>query len=341
VPTPVAGIKPEVEQHAQATKRKKPAGDKKPWYKKIFGAKADAPAQSGMPLAIPVATGGGAELIASGMSALRGVTSIRLGSLFVNPVTVGVIGTFYSNKLNAGEEDILSDSQLAALAGKSAPTRIRFQWVKDKYGRLIPVAYHTGADSGLDQVRVRAMRRNIFTGNYEFWADGAEKPAIIWTPDELEFKAPGNTGNRDEPYLPSTITVLPLPGAEEMGSTSTSLPIPDEQSFDDYILVNLPHGMPPIYIYLSNDHKYHVAPKGNPPLPAFPDAKKAVSKTLIKGGGKFRYRWKDSKKTIYEWDSQHGTVEVYDKSGRNHLGEFDPVTGKQTKPADPARKVEK
>ncbi|AFE57179.1 hypothetical protein EYS10_20235 [Rahnella aquatilis] len=36
-----------------------------------------------------------------------------------------------------------------------------------------------------------------------------------------------------------------------MGSTSTSLPIPDEQSFDDYILVNLPHGMPPIYIYLS------------------------------------------------------------------------------------------
>jgi len=76
-------------------------------------------------------------------------------------------------------------------------------------------------------------------------------------------------------------------------------------------------------------------------LPAFPDAKKAVSKTLIKGGGKFRYRWKDSKKTIYEWDSQHGTVEVYDKSGRNHLGEFDPVTGKQTKPADPARKVEK
>ncbi|WP_254310936.1 S-type pyocin domain-containing protein [Rahnella aceris] len=91
----------------------------------------------------------------------------------------------------------------------------RFQWVKDKYGRLIPVAYHTGADSGLDQVRVRAMRRNIFTGNYEFWADGAEKPAIIWTPDELEFKAPGNTGNRDEPYLPSTITVLPLPGRKK------------------------------------------------------------------------------------------------------------------------------
>lgn len=251
VPTPVAGIKPEIEQHAQAAKRKKSAGDKTPWYKKMFGGKADTPAQSGMPLALPVATGGSTQLIASGMSALHGVTSVRLGSLFVNPVTVGVIGTFYSNELNAGEKDILSDSQLAALAGKSAPTRIRFQWTKDKYGRLIPVAYHTGADSGLDQVRVRPMERNTFTGNYEFWADGAEKPTIIWTPDELEFKAPTNTGNRDEPYLPSTITVLPLPGAEELGSTSTSLPIPDEQSFDDYILVNLPHGMPPVYIYLS------------------------------------------------------------------------------------------
>ena len=31
----------------------------------------------------------------------------------------------------------------------------------------------------------------------------------------------------------------------------------------------------------------------------------------------------------YEWDSQHGTVEKYDKKGR-HLGEFDPDTGKPT-----------
>ena len=205
-----------------------------------------------MPLAIPIATGGGAELAAAGMNALRGLSHfVGSGAVFVNPVTVGVVGTFYSSKLNAGEDDILAGGQLAALAGKSAPTRIRFQWVNDNYGRLKPVAYHTGADSGLDQVRVRAMERNRFSGNYEFWADGADKPTIIWTPDEVEFKAPANTGNRDEPYLPSTITVLPLPSAGDAGSTSTSLPIPDEKSFDDYILINLPHGMPPIYIYLS------------------------------------------------------------------------------------------
>lgn len=77
------------------------------------------------------------------------------------------------------------------------------------------------------------------------------------------------------------------------------------------------------------------------PLPAFPDAKTAKKRTPVKGGSSLRSRWKDSKGRIYEWDSQHGTVEIYDRSGRNHLGEFDSVTGEQTKPADPTRKVDK
>ena len=44
---------------------------------------------------------------------------------------------------------------------------------------------------------------------------------------------------------------------------------------------------------------------------------------------------------VCEWDAQHGKVEKYSKNGRNHLGEFDPDTGEQTKPADPRRSVEK
>ena len=68
---------------------------------------------------------------------------------------------------------------------------------------------------------------------------------------------------------------------------------------------------------------------------------KAQAKTLVKGGGQLRNHWKDPKGKIYEWDSQHGTVEVYDRSGRNYLGEFNHITGEQTKPADPTRKVEK
>ncbi|HVX56682.1 MAG TPA: colicin E3/pyocin S6 family cytotoxin, partial [Candidatus Saccharimonadales bacterium] len=73
-------------------------------------------------------------------------------------------------------------------------------------------------------------------------------------------------------------------------------------------------------------------------LPAFPNATRAKPKTSMPGGGK-RFRWKDPKGTIYEWDYQHGEVEVYNKSGK-HLGEFDPNTGAQTKPANPKRQVE-
>jgi hypothetical protein len=72
-------------------------------------------------------------------------------------------------------------------------------------------------------------------------------------------------------------------------------------------------------------------------LLAFPEAKRAKSKTSIQGGG-LRKRWKD-KDYIFEWDSYHGRVEKYDKRG-NHLGEFDPNTGEQTKPADSSRKIE-
>jgi hypothetical protein len=94
----------------------------------------------------------------------------------------------------------------------------------------------------------------------------------------------------------------------------------------------------PIYLSLGTfGSSYHPAPNG---LTAFPDAKTAPMKTYVQGGGKKRRRWKDETGKIYEWDYQHGTVELYSKQGK-HLGEYNPETGEQTKPADPTRKVEK
>jgi len=43
---------------------------------------------------------------------------------------------------------------------------------------------------------------------------------------------------------------------------------------------------------------------------------------------------------IMERDYLHDTVEVYDASGRRHLGEFDPWDGRQVGPPDPTRSVE-
>ena len=80
----------------------------------------------------------------------------------------------------------------------------------------------------------------------------------------------------------------------------------------------------------------HPAPKDG--LPAFPEARQVPGKTSIKGGGKKRERWKD-KKHIYEWDAQHGRVEKYNKRGE-HLGEFDYITGAQTKGPDSTRRIE-
>jgi len=73
-------------------------------------------------------------------------------------------------------------------------------------------------------------------------------------------------------------------------------------------------------------------------LKAFSEAKLVKSKTSISNGSGKRKRWEYSK-YIYEWDYQHGTVEKYSKNGR-HLGEYDPSTGEQIKPADPKRTIE-
>jgi len=58
-------------------------------------------------------------------------------------------------------------------------------------------------------------------------------------------------------------------------------------------------------------------------LEAFPNARRARSKNG-------RKRWIDSKGKIYEWDYQHGDVEVYDKTGKKHEGSFDSKTGERT-----------
>lgn len=72
---------------------------------------------------------------------------------------------------------------------------------------------------------------------------------------------------------------------------------------------------------------------------AFPDLRVARRKTPVQGGGGLRKRWVDEDGNIYEWDYRHGRVEKYNKLGK-HVGEYDPDTGEQTKPADPDKKVD-
>jgi hypothetical protein len=68
---------------------------------------------------------------------------------------------------------------------------------------------------------------------------------------------------------------------------------------------------------------YTPAPESIPGVPGLSPAK---PKTGVQAGGGLRKPWKDSKGNIYEWDSQHGELDTYDKRGR-HLGPVDPATG--------------
>jgi hypothetical protein len=79
----------------------------------------------------------------------------------------------------------------------------------------------------------------------------------------------------------------------------------------------------------------HKVPPKN--LGGFPTAVRVRPRTARQGGG-LRARWKDDWDHIYEWDYDHGRVERYDPRGE-HLGEYDPDTGSQTKPPKPGRRV--
>jgi hypothetical protein len=80
-----------------------------------------------------------------------------------------------------------------------------------------------------------------------------------------------------------------------------------------------------------------VHPPADDRLPGFPGAVRVRSKTSFAGG--LRRRWKEPDGTIYEWDYQHGNVEVYDARG-HHRGEFNPMTGSRIGRPDPRRIVE-
>ncbi|MCA6221701.1 S-type pyocin domain-containing protein, partial [Photorhabdus antumapuensis] len=169
-----------------------------------------------------------------------------------NPVTVGLMGLFYSPELNDGEEDYLTPHRLRQIAEQygKASTRVRFRWIRDeKSGRITVQGYHVSPEGGLDKVPVRMMTLNRTTGNYEFWEPGENRPTILWTPNEQEFQVPAHTGNEERPFIPSQITVLPIP--DKVGSDIESLPMPEEKDFRDYILVLPIPNMPPVYVYLS------------------------------------------------------------------------------------------
>lgn len=154
--------------------------------------------------------------------------------------------------------------------------------------------------------------------------DGIE---LIWTPAVDGSDILGIPALEAAPQAPHIWVYPPTKAADSIIVNPVYPP-----EYKDFILVFPANsGVQPLYVVvarpISGDHSYHPPPKF---LPAFPDA----FPVQTKGN---RKRW-ESKKRIYEWDYQHGAVEVYNWAG-DHLGEFDAKTGEQTGKVKPERRT--
>ncbi|NHB95227.1 killer protein of pyocin s3 [Photorhabdus stackebrandtii] len=184
----------------------KPQDKKLPWYKRWFsGGKAEVEAAA---TAVAATT---RSVVADGEARVMryiGGSVISSGRWLAapNPLTVGLMGLFYSPRLNEGEEDYLNRYRLSEIAEQfgQAPTRVRFCWIRDeKSGRMTVQGYHVSPESGLDKVPVRMMTLNRTTGNYEFWEPGENRPTILWTPNEQEFQVSAHIDRDFEAITPA------------------------------------------------------------------------------------------------------------------------------------------
>ncbi|MCS3836655.1 hypothetical protein HNR03_001235 [Pseudomonas sp. JAI111] len=236
-----------------------------------------------------------------------------------------VVALFWTPGL--GDSALYNEDQLRAL--KQARTRVRLQVEQHADGSLKGYGFYTGKNRDWEMVDVVQF---TLRGSQQV-ADLGDGVELIWTPAVDGSDILGIPALEAAPQAPHVWVYPPTKQADSMIVDPVYPP-----DYKDFILVfPVGSGILPVYIVVSvPNHKYYPAPKG---LTAFPDATRATRKTPIKGGGGLRKRWKTPNGKIFEWDAQHGAVEMYDKRGR-HLGEYDPTTGEQTKPADNTRKVE-
>jgi hypothetical protein len=272
----------------------------------------------------------------SGSALPSGIGSLALGGSAVGAAplaTTGVVAGALAGLValvwpsSLGDSSLYTEDQLLGL--KQARTRVRLRVEQQTDGSLKGYGFYTGKNRDWEMVDVVQFKLH----NTQQVADLGGGLELIWTPAVDPSSVLGIPALEAAPQAPHIWVYPPTPAADSIIVNPIYPP-----EYKDFILVfPADSGVKPVYIVVSaSDHTYHPAPSG---LTAFPDATKAKRKTPVKGGGGLRKRWKNPKGIIFEWDSQHGMVEMYDKRGK-HLGEYDPTTGKQTKPVDSTRSVE-
>jgi len=237
------------------------------------------------------------------------------------PASVFILGML-PTKMADGT--LYTDDELRGMT--RAPSRVRFQFRQDAEGVMQVYGIHS-KETGDESVRIVHATWNADGTVLEAKLNGI---TILWTPRSGPLgEMPPLTYPDDTGKQLGNILVHPIP--ENTDSEIEGFP-GEDITLDDFILVfpsnTLLKSMYVVFAKPFNpDHRYHPAPKL---LEAFPEA------VSVRRKGN-RDRW-ESKNRIFEWDYQHGAVEMYDKRG-NHLGEFDAKTGEKTGEAKPERRI--
>lgn len=278
------------------------------------------------------AAGTALEWIGGSGSAME--LSRRLGgslSTLAPPNVKIIIGMLLPNTTSP-DSAFYTSEQYAQLTEGTTRVRVNVKHLPD--GSVSLYGFYTGTKREWQRVPVIAAQAR----GEQMVADLGNGIEIIWTPAENPDAALGIPALEGASLQPAAWVYPPTEQADRILVN----PVHPPEYQDAIIWFPSQPQVAPIYLSINvkgrGDIKYHSPPKA---LSAFPDAKPAKDKNSIQGGGGKRRRWKDGKGRIYEWDSQHGRVEIYSPQGTTHLGEFDPETGEQTKPANPRRTTPK
>ena len=269
--------------------------------------------------AVPAGVGG----LALGGTAMG--LAATAGGTMIASLLAGLVAFFWPSDL--ADSALYTEDQLRSL--KQARTRMRLYVEQQADGALKGYGFYTGTKPEWEMIDVIQFSQR----GSQYVADFGDGVELIWTPAIDPSDTLGIPPLKGAPHTPPIWIFPPTKSAD----TIIVNPIypPD---YKDFILVfPADSGVAPLYIVLSVPrkgitafgHSYHSPPETEE-IVAFPGIKSVPGKTPREGGGSYRRRWIDAKgRRIYEWDSQHGELEVYRASDGSHLGSYDPVTGEQ------------
>ncbi len=295
---------------------------------------------------------GGREVDDQGAVALRKISGsalpIGLGQLALRTAVVEsaatAVGTVVSGLLTGlvalawpselGDSALYTDEQLRSMQRARSQMRLQVEQLED--GTLKGYGFYTGNNADWQMIDVVQFQSR----GDRFVADLGEGVELIWTP----AVDPGDTlGIPALEAAPQAPVIWIYPPTEKAAQILVNPVYPPE--YRDFILVfPVESGVRPLYVVVSvkaGDHKYHKAPTVEQ-ITGFENLIKARPRKPKQGGGGLRERWIDEKgRRIYEWDSQHGELEVYLASDGSHLGAFSHITGEQLEGPKKKRNIKK